>query len=117
MEDFEQRSLAETSDPPHWWKRYVDDTYTVLKKDKAQAFTKYLNTIDDDIKWMTEGEVQEEIEVENIERKWRDACLSWTLDQLLMMTAPSEQECLEKQPTQASTLTSSVTIPWNTSKV
>ena len=36
MEDFEQRALAEANDPPRWWKRYVDDTYTVLKKNQAE---------------------------------------------------------------------------------
>ncbi len=39
-----------------WWKRYVDDTYTVLKKAYAQDFSDHLNTVDDDIKWTTEGE-------------------------------------------------------------
>ena len=29
----------------------------------------YLNMIDDDIKWKTEGEVQQEIEVEDMEKK------------------------------------------------
>ena len=66
MEDFEQRALTEATDPPRWWKRYVDDTYTVLKKDQAESFTEYLNTIDDDIKWTTEGEVHQEVEVEDI---------------------------------------------------
>ena len=50
FKDFEQRALAEATDPPHWWKRYVDDTYTILKKDQAETFTEYMNTIDDDIK-------------------------------------------------------------------
>ena len=40
MENFEQRALAEANDPPHWWKRYVDDTYTVLKKDHAKLHRK-----------------------------------------------------------------------------
>ena len=53
MEDFEQRALAKATYPPRWVKRYVDDTYTVLKKDQAETFTEYLNTIDDDIKRMT----------------------------------------------------------------
>ena len=60
--------LAEENDPPCWWKRYVDDTYTVLTKVQVQAFIEYLNTIDDDIKLMTEGEVQQEIEIEDIEK-------------------------------------------------
>ena len=64
MEYFEQKALAEAKDPPRWWFRYVDDTYTVLKKDQSQEFTDYLNTVDEDIKWTTEGEVVTELGVE-----------------------------------------------------
>ena len=35
----------------------VDDTYTVLFKGHAQEFQNHLEIIDDDIEWMTEGEV------------------------------------------------------------
>jgi hypothetical protein len=57
MEYFEQRALAEAKHPPRLWRRYVDDTYAVLKKSHGQEFTDFLNTVDDDIKWTTEGEV------------------------------------------------------------
>ena len=40
----------------------MDDTYTVLRKDQAQKFTDSLNTVDEDIKWATEGEVVKDIE-------------------------------------------------------
>ena len=69
MESFEQKALAGAEDPPRWWKRYVDDTYTVLKKDQSQEFTDYLNTVDDDIKWTTEGEVRTELVCEEEDRK------------------------------------------------
>ena len=36
MEDLEQKALAQAENPPRWWKRYVNDTYTVLHKDQAQ---------------------------------------------------------------------------------
>ena len=62
MENFEQIALEQAENPPRWWKRYVDDTYTVLRKDQAQKFTDYLNTVDKDIKWTTEGEVVKNIE-------------------------------------------------------
>ena len=65
MEDFERRALTGIPDPPRWWKRYVDDTYTVLKKSQSQTFTDFLNTVDDDIKWTTEGEVLKEWEGED----------------------------------------------------
>ena len=35
----------------------MDDTHTVLKKIHSQEFTDHLNSVDDDIKWTTEGEV------------------------------------------------------------
>ena len=63
MENFEQIALAKAENPPCWWKRYVDDTYIVLRKDQVQNFTDYLNTVDDDVKWTTEGEVVKEVEV------------------------------------------------------
>ena len=50
MENFEQIALAKEENPPRWWKRYVDDRYMVLRKDQAQKFTDYLNTVDEDIK-------------------------------------------------------------------
>ena len=69
MENFEQMALAKAENPPHWWKRYVDDTYTVLRKDQGQSITDYLNTLDEDIKWTTEGEVVTEVEVEAMENR------------------------------------------------
>ena len=47
----------------------MDDTYTVLQKDQAQNFIGYFNTVDDDIKWTTKGEVVKEVEVEGLENK------------------------------------------------
>ena len=40
------------------WRCYMDDTYTIIKKVHAQEFMEYLNTVDADIKWMTEGEME-----------------------------------------------------------
>ena len=58
VESFEQKALAGTEDPPLWWKRYVDDTFTVRKNDRAQEFADYLNTVDEDI---TEGDLRTEL--------------------------------------------------------
>ena len=68
MEDFEQKAIATAAHPPTWWRRYVDDTHTKLKKAYAQEFTDHLNSIDDDIKWTTEGEVETHSEDNNTER-------------------------------------------------
>ena len=35
----------------------MDDTHTVLTKIHSQEFTDHFNSVDDNIKWMTEGEV------------------------------------------------------------
>ena len=57
-EYFKQRALAMEKHPPRLWRCYVDDTYTIMKKVHIQEFTEYLNTVDADIKWTTEGEVE-----------------------------------------------------------
>ena len=54
MENFEQRALTQAEHPPRLWKRYVDDTFTILKINNATQFSNYLNTIDEDIKWTSE---------------------------------------------------------------
>ena len=51
--------------PLEWWKRYVDDTHTTLKKkNHAQAFVNHLNSVEEDIKWTTEGEVTKVVPLE-----------------------------------------------------
>ena len=57
MESFEQKALSTAPHRPRWWHWSVDDTHTVLKKIHLQEFTDHLNSVYDDIKWMTEGEV------------------------------------------------------------
>ena len=49
MKDFERESAVH---PPCW---YVDENKQVLGKTNKQEFTDRLNSIDDDIKWTTEG--------------------------------------------------------------
>ncbi|MCG8430833.1 MAG: hypothetical protein MJA29_06655, partial [Candidatus Omnitrophica bacterium] len=58
MEDFEQKAIRTAEHPPTWWRRYVDDTHTKLKKAHSQQFTDHLNSIDEHIKWTTEGETE-----------------------------------------------------------
>ena len=76
MEYFEQQALAMAQPMQRLWRCYVDDTYTIMKKAHAQEFTEYLNTVDTDVRWMTEGEVEtmvtkgmdEEIVCDSVER-------------------------------------------------
>ena len=58
MEDFEQKAIATAAHPPTWWCRYVDDTHTKLKKAYAQEFTDRLISLDEDIRWTNEAEVE-----------------------------------------------------------
>ena len=58
MEYVEQRALAIARHLLRLWRHYVDNTYTIMKKAHAQEFTEYLNTVDADIRWTTEGEVE-----------------------------------------------------------
>ena len=79
------------------WRCYVDDTYTVMKKARAQEFMEYLNTVDADIKWMTEGEVEmvitkdadEEIVWDRVER----ALAFWTPGRSSSLMDQSRQRC------------------------
>ena len=57
MEMLEARAITEADDPPDWWFRYVDDTHCKLKKQNSQQFTDHLNSLDPDIKFTTEEEV------------------------------------------------------------
>ena len=58
MEAYEQKALATAPHPPWLWKRYVDDTFTIVKRKHSQEFTDHLNSIDDNIKWTTEIEAE-----------------------------------------------------------
>ena len=42
----------------------MDDTHIILKKILSQEFTDHLNSVNDDIKWVTKGEVVLEVPVE-----------------------------------------------------
>ena len=43
--------------PPRFWKRYADDTCTILKRECSEEFTEHLNSIDpENIQWTSEGE-------------------------------------------------------------
>ena len=40
--------------PLRLWRRYMEDTYNIMKKAHAQEFMEYLNTVNADIRWTTE---------------------------------------------------------------
>ena len=49
MEEIEESAINSSSVPPKIWKRYVDDSFCIIKKDNVPAFHDTLNSIDANI--------------------------------------------------------------------
>ena len=56
MEEFEEQAIATATYKPKIWKRYVDDTFTVLGKDYVDAFLQHLNSQQPTIRFTMEIE-------------------------------------------------------------
>ena len=59
MEAFEENALrtaAEEGSEPKFWKRYVDDVFSLIKKDCAEKFLVHLNSQDENIRFIYEKE-------------------------------------------------------------
>ena len=56
MEDVEERALASFDIQLPFWKRYVDDTCTVVPKDRVQDLLQHLNGIEESINFTVEVE-------------------------------------------------------------
>ena len=54
MEFFEDRALSTAVNPSRWWKRFVDDTLVILKKDHKEEFLQHINSVDPSIQFTTE---------------------------------------------------------------
>ena len=61
MEEIEEKALNETTTPPKIWKRFVDDIFSIIKKDAVSAFHHELNNIDPDIDFTIELEKEGQI--------------------------------------------------------
>ena len=59
MENFEARALQSSPNPPLLWKRFVDDTFVILKKDHREEFLTHLNSVDQNIQFTSEEPGQE----------------------------------------------------------
>ena len=58
MESIENKMLKDFASPPCIWLRYIDDTFVVLKKTEVASFHKFINNIEDSIKFTIEQEVE-----------------------------------------------------------
>ena len=54
MVDLEVQAIKTSSTPPDLCKRYVDDTFTIIKKDNRNSFLQHLNSIHPNIKFTCE---------------------------------------------------------------
>ena len=54
MEDLEVKALATSPHQPSLWKRFVDDTFIIIKKAHKDSLLQHLNSIDDNIKFTCE---------------------------------------------------------------
>ena len=54
MDDFEERAISTSPHPPSFWKRYVDDTFTILESSHRRAFLDHINSVDQHIQFTCE---------------------------------------------------------------
>ena len=54
MEDLEVQAIMTSPLPPVLWKRFVDDTFTIIQKQHKDSFLEHLNTINPSIKFTSE---------------------------------------------------------------
>ena len=54
MEDLEVQAIRTSPTPPSLWKRFVDDTFTIIKKEDRNSFLQHLNSIHHNITFTCE---------------------------------------------------------------
>ena len=60
MEDFEARAIQSSPNPPLLWRRFVDDTFVVMKKCHREEFLQHLNSVDQNIQLIQKNQDQKE---------------------------------------------------------
>ena len=56
MESFEEQAVTTSSYEPRIWKRYVDDTFTILDRENVDDFLQHLNNQQPSIRFTMETE-------------------------------------------------------------
>ena len=46
MEAFEKQAISTAPHPPSQWRRFVDDTFVIIKKAQKDSFISHINSID-----------------------------------------------------------------------
>ena len=54
-----RQSPINCSEPPRWWKRFVDVTFVILKQDKKEEFLQHINSVDPAIQFTTQKQKQD----------------------------------------------------------
>ena len=54
MEDLETKAIQSAPYPPAFWKRFVDDTFVIIKSSNKQEFLDHINSIDSNIQFTSE---------------------------------------------------------------
>ena len=61
MEEIEECAITNTANPPKEWDCYVDDVFSIMKKDAVSTFHNELNSIDPHISFTIEHETDRQI--------------------------------------------------------
>ena len=56
MESFEVEAIRSAPHPPYLWKRFVDDTFTILQSPQKDGFLEHLNSVDQHIQFTAEDQ-------------------------------------------------------------
>ena len=59
MESIEDKALSSAVIPPRWWKRFVDDTFLILRKDHKEESLHHINSVDPSIQFTTEEQKED----------------------------------------------------------
>ena len=54
MEDLATKAIQSAQDPPSFWRRFVDDTLTIMKSSQIDNFLQHLNSLDQNIQFTKE---------------------------------------------------------------
>ena len=54
MEDLETKAIQSAQNAPSFWRRFVDDTLTIIKSSQIDSFLQHLNSIDQNIQFTKE---------------------------------------------------------------